>query len=53
MTHEEAAAKLTTHLHQCGMLMPAEWVEKNGDGSELQQAFQMAVAALREGGDHP
>ena len=48
MTREEAALKLSGHLMQCGMLMPIEWLEKNGEGSELFEAFQMAIAALRE-----
>ena len=48
MTREEAAMKLSMHLMQCGMLMPIEWVEKNGEGSELSEVFRMAIAALRE-----
>lgn len=51
MTKEEAANKLTTHLHACGMLMPIGWVERNGEGSELQEAFSMAVSALLEQSD--
>lgn len=46
MTNKEAAVKLSAHLHQCGMLMPIEWVEKNGEGSELAQAFKLALDAL-------
>ena len=48
MTREEAALKLSFHLMQCGMLMPIEWVEQNGEGSELSEAFRMAISALRE-----
>lgn len=48
MTRSEAAMKLTTHIMQCGMLMPIEWLQKNGEGSELMEAFQMAIDALRE-----
>lgn len=48
MTREEAAMKLSLHLMQCGMLMPIEWVQRNGEGSELSEAFRMALAALRE-----
>ena len=48
MTREEAALKLSTHLMQCGMLMPIKWVEKNGKGSELMEAFELGIAALRE-----
>lgn len=48
MTREEAAIKLTMHLASCGMLMPEEWLARNGPDSELQQALKMAVDALRE-----
>lgn len=48
MTRDEAAMKLSAHLMQCGMMMPIEWVEKNGEGSELMAAFSMAISALRE-----
>lgn len=48
MTRDEAAMKLSTHLMQCGMMMPIEWVEKNGEGSELMEAFSMAISALSE-----
>lgn len=47
MTNEDAAIKLTTHLITCGMLMPEDWLEKNGPGSDLQQAFRLALDALR------
>lgn len=47
MTNEEAAIKLSVHLMACGMLMPQEWVDKNGPGSDLQQAFRLALDALR------
>jgi hypothetical protein len=30
--------------------MPIEWVEKNGDGSDFQKAYGMALDALRRGG---
>ena len=42
----EAARKLSLHLMQCGMMMPIEWVRENGDGSELQEAFSVALDAL-------
>lgn len=48
MTREEAALKLSFHLMQCGMLMPIGWVDENGKGSELFEAFKMAQDALRE-----
>lgn len=46
MKAREAARKLSLHLMQCGMLMPIEWVRENGEGSELQEAFRMALDAL-------
>lgn len=48
MTRDDAAMKLTTHYMSCGMLMPITWLERNGAGSELGQAFRMALDALRE-----
>ena len=50
MTNKEAAHKLISHTMECGMLMPSEWLEKNGDGSEFMTAIKMAVKALTEGG---
>lgn len=44
----DAAKKLSFHLMQCGMLMPIEWIRENGEGSELQEAFRMALDALRD-----
>ena len=46
MKARRAAQKLSFHLMQCGMLMPIEWVRENGEGSELQEAFRMALDAL-------
>lgn len=51
MTREEAAMKLATHYMSCGMLMPLGWLDKNGEGSELFEAFKMAQDALRERND--
>ena len=48
MTRSEAALKLTLHLHSCGMLMPEEWLARNGEGSELQESFKVAIDTLRE-----
>ena len=48
MKPEDAAIRLSLHLMQCGMMMPFEWVKENGEGSELQQAFRMALDALQE-----
>lgn len=48
MTKQDVAIKLTTHLASCGMLMPEDWLAKNGPDSELQQAFQMAIDALTD-----
>ncbi len=49
MKPEDAAKKLSFHLMQCGALMPMDWIRENGEGSELQQAFRMALDALRDG----
>lgn len=46
MTGEEAAKILSLHLMQCGMLMPIEWVQNNGEGSRLHEAMRMALDAL-------
>lgn len=48
MKPEDAAIRLSLHLMQCGMMMPFEWVKENGEGSELQQAFRIALDALQE-----
>lgn len=49
MKPEDAAKKLSFHLMQCGALMPMDWIRENGEGSELQQVFRMALDALRDG----
>lgn len=49
MKPEDAVNKLSFHLMQCGALMPMDWIKENGEGSELQQAFRMALDALRDG----
>ena len=46
MTNTEAIKILSFHLMQCGMLMPIEWVQQNGEGSKLMEAFQLAIRAL-------
>jgi len=46
MTGEEATRVLSMHLMQCGMLMPIEWVQKNGEGSKLHEAMRMALDSL-------
>ena len=48
MKKEEAIKILSRHLMQCGMLMPIEWVQKNGEGSEFMQAMEMAMDALKK-----
>ena len=48
MTREQAITKLALHLMQCGTLMPIEWIDKNGEGSDTMLAFNMAMEALRE-----
>lgn len=47
----DAAKKLSFHLMQCGMLMPIEWIRENGEGSELQEAFRMAIDNLNKMAD--
>ena len=47
MTAEEAREVLLSHLRMVGMLMPEDWVEKNGDGSRFMQAYEMALDALK------
>lgn len=47
MQKDEAIKILARHLMQCGMLMPIEWVQKNGEGSEFMQAYKMAMDALK------
>lgn len=48
MTREEAIKILSRHLMQCGMLMPIEWVQKNGEGSDFMKAMEMAMDALKD-----
>ena len=47
MSNDEAIKILARHLMQCGMLMPIEWVQKNGEDSEFMQAYKMAMDALK------
>ena len=47
MSKDEAIKILARHLMQCGMMMPIEWVQKNGEGSEFMQAYEMAMDALK------
>ena len=47
MQKDEAIKILARHLMQCGMMMPIEWVQKNGGGSEFMQAYEMALNALK------
>lgn len=47
MQKDEAIKILARHLMQCGMLMPIEWVQKNGEDSEFMQAYKMAMDALK------
>lgn len=47
MTRGQAALRLALHLSSLGMLMPEDWLKKNGEGSELYEAFQIAVEVLR------
>lgn len=47
MSKDEAIKILARHLMQCGMMMPIEWVQKNGEGSEFMQAYEMAMDAMK------
>ena len=47
MQKDEAIKILARHLMQCGMLMPIEWVQKNGEDSEFMEAYKMAMDALK------
>ena len=47
MQKDEAIKILARHLMQCGMMMPIEWVQKNGEDSEFMQAYQMAMDSLK------
>lgn len=47
MTNKEAFSVMISHLIQCGMLMPEEWVLENGDGSKFQIAYGLALKALK------
>ena len=47
MKKDEAIKILARHLMQCGMMMPIEWVQKNGEDGEFMQAYQMAMDALK------
>ena len=47
MTNKEAFSEMVSHLIQCGMLMPEEWVLANGDGSKFQTAYGLALKALK------
>lgn len=48
MQNDEAIKILARHLMQCGALMPIDWVQKNGEGSEFMQAYKMAMDALKK-----
>lgn len=48
MTYKQAEWVLLHHLMECGFMMPIAWVEKNGEGSEFQTAYKMALDLIRE-----
>ena len=48
MTYDDAYMKLVTHIMDCGMQMPIEWVRKNGDGSPFSQAMEMTIDAVKK-----
>ena len=47
MSNDETIKILARHLMQCGALMPMEWVQKNGEGSEFMQAYEKAMNAIK------
>lgn len=48
MTNMEAIDVLVRHVRECGMLMPIDWVAKNGDDSPFMNAMMLAIKALKE-----
>lgn len=50
MSNEQAERILISHLMYLAFTMPIEWIEKNGENSDFQKAYVMALDALRQGG---
>lgn len=50
MSNEQAERILISHLMYLAFTMPIEWIEKNGENSDFQKAYGMALDALRQGG---
>jgi hypothetical protein len=48
MTNAEAIQVLTRHVRECGMLMPIDWVQSNGNDSAFMNAIMLAIKALKE-----
>lgn len=48
MTNAEAIQVLVKHVRECGMLMPMDWVQVNGDDSPFMDAIMLAIKALKE-----
>ena len=46
MSWDDAILKLTITQMDFGMLMPKEWVENNGPGSEYFKAVRKAIYAM-------
>lgn len=46
MGKQEALKQLSKHLMDCAMLMPQDWIQENGPGSEFFTAYEMAYALL-------
>jgi hypothetical protein len=47
----EAIDVIVKHVRECGMLMPMDWVVKNGDDSPFMDAIMLAIKALKNGID--
>lgn len=47
MSNDKAREILYSHIRQCGMLMPKDWIQKNGEGSDFHKAIGVALDALK------
>ena len=52
MTNAEAIQVLVRHVRECGMLMPMDWIVKNGDDSPFMDAIMLAIKARKEGNNN-
>lgn len=47
MSNEKVREILQRHIRQCGMLMPQEWLQNNGEGSDFHKAMVVVLEALQ------